>query len=198
MYKAVFFDFDGVLVNTVAMSFAVSERLHPGLTKAEYARKHEGNVFSFFRSAAYSIEAFFAEYQHGLRTHEVTPELRALVKTSAERYPLAIISSSPSHLIDEYLKSVGLREQFALILGGDVHPNKTVKLLQACRALSCTPAEALFITDTLGDVREANEAVVPVVGVSWGVHSAEVLQRGAVRGVAHTADELLAFIMESP
>jgi phosphoglycolate phosphatase len=197
MRKAVFFDFDGVLVNTVALSLRVSTELNPGLTVAEYARKHEGNVFAFFRHTTETLGAFFTAYQQGLRTHEITPELVEIIKRTAAVFPLAIISSTPSNLIDEYLEQRGLRSYFKLILGGDVHPQKTVKLKQACEALNCLPGETLFVTDTLGDVREANEVAVPVVGVAWGVHTAETLRRGLVVGVAQRPEELLPFIMNS-
>ena len=39
------------------------------------------------------------------------------------------------------------------------------------------PNDCVFITDTLGDMREAKAAGVGAIGVSWGFHSRETLSK---------------------
>jgi phosphoglycolate phosphatase len=52
----------------------------------------------------------------------------------------------------------------------------------------------LFVTDTLGDLLEAEKTGVEGIGVTWGFHGAETLKRGNPVALVDTPDELVAEI----
>lgn len=190
------FDFDGVLVNTIDMSFGVSQRMDAQMTHERYLLNHEGNVFKMFNATRDAISNFFTEYQQGLRRHEMSADLIELVKTLAERHQLMIISSTPSPIISSYLEGINMRHYFGAILGGDIDPDKSKKIRMACAQTACTPQDTLFITDTLGDIKEANRVNAPTIGVAWGLHPPETLQRGNLAALVNTPAELLVAIRE--
>ena len=64
-------------------------------------------------------------------------------------------------------------------MGNDVHASKTVKNKMLLEKYALSPADAVFITDTLGDIREATECGIPAIGVLWGWHDRETLERGS-------------------
>ena len=46
------------------------------------------------------------------------------------------------------------------------------------------------MTDTLGDIREGNIAGVQTIGVTWGVHDRETLEKGSPLAIVDTVFEL--------
>ena len=54
--------------------------------------------------------------------------------------------------------------------------------------------EYLLITDTLGDLRESEEAEINSIGVTWGVHRRETLEQGTSIAIVDTFEELLSKI----
>lgn len=40
------------------------------------------------------------------------------------------------------------------------------------------PKDAVFITDTLGDIREARECDIDSIAVTWGFHERKTLEKG--------------------
>jgi phosphoglycolate phosphatase-like HAD superfamily hydrolase len=53
-----------------------------------------------------------------------------------------------------------------------------------------SPKSHLFITDTLGDLKEAAKVGLPAIAVSWGVHSPDRLGQGNALMIVHTVEEL--------
>ena len=62
-------------------------------------------------------------------------------------------------------------------MGGDIHRSKVAKIQMILKKHGIKPAEAIFITDTLGDMREAIKCGVLSIGVTWGFHEKERLQK---------------------
>jgi phosphoglycolate phosphatase-like HAD superfamily hydrolase len=196
--QLVMFDFDGVLVNTLEMALAINQEIRPTMTREEYLRKHEGNVLAAFDTLSDARQSgidFFAEYHKRLRHHEVIPALAELIRDFARRYVLVIVSSTSTQIIREYLTQQRLDVYFDAIVGKEVSPSKIVKLAMVCAQYRRVPAECAFITDTLGDLREAAAAGVPTIAVTWGYHPAATLARGNPVALVYTPDQLRQVIL---
>lgn len=100
------------------------------------------------------------------------------VKSLCGNYKLFIISSSYGSYIKDFLKSSGLDDCFSEILGLDVHSSKEVKIKNILEKYGTAPSNAVLITDSLGDIREANTCSVPSIGVTWGISTKEILEKG--------------------
>lgn len=145
--KIVFFDFDGVIVNTLD------------------ARAHE----------------------------EMMPDV---IRGLARDYALVIVSSTRSDLITQFLETRGILACFAEIMGSDIRVSKIEKMQRALHAHRALAHNAIMITDTLGDMREAEAAGVETIGVAWGYHPKEKLAEGAPFAVAETPAEIPALVGE--
>ena len=75
-------------------------------------------------------------------------------------------------------------------MGGDIHRSKVAKIQMILKKHGIKPAEAIFITDTLGDMREAIKCGVLSIGVTWGFHEKERLQKGNPFVIVETPQEL--------
>lgn len=99
-----------------------------------------------------------------------------------------IVSSTITPPIHSYLEKNNLRHYFDSILGADVERSKVVKL-QSVQELHPN-REMYFITDTLGDIREAEKVGIKSIAVTWGYHDKAMLEQGNPRAIVNTAEEL--------
>jgi len=95
-----------------------------------------------------------------------------------DNYKLSIISSSWGDIISSFLKKENLTNYFDDILGFDVHTSKVVKIKSLLEKYNVLPKDAVFITDSLGDILESNECDVKSIGVTWGLHDKKTLEKG--------------------
>lgn len=191
----VIFDFDGVLVNTTDLNFRISKSVNPEMSKEYYHALSLGNFHENIKKATkddgYVVHPeWITKYCEGLlelTTHDI---IRNLVKDISASHRLAIVSSTYSSNIRDFLKQEGIEHLFEDILGSDVHVSKTIKIQKLLDEYSISPEKALFITDTLGDIREGNECKVSSIGVTWGTHENEILKLGDPFSIVDTVPEL--------
>jgi phosphoglycolate phosphatase-like HAD superfamily hydrolase len=78
-------------------------------------------------------------------------------------------------------------------MGNDVHKSKIAKIEMALDKYRIDANDCLFITDTLGDIKEAHHMKVPTVAVTWGYQSIETLAKGNPSRIVNTSQKLLSF-----
>lgn len=178
--KIIFFDFDGVIVDTYSFCFRIVEsREH--ITETDYRRRFEGNVFDAvrkFKDPNTKLEDFVHHYTPELMKCEPIEAISKAIKELANKYTLIIISSTETEPITTFLQKIGLRECFTEILGCDVDRSKVNKINQSLKNHSTEPSDSVFITDTLGDIREAEKCGVKSIAVVWGYHTKDTLEKG--------------------
>ena len=83
---------------------------------------------------------------------------------------LVIVSSNHKDLIEYLLEHHGLKDCFAHILGAEFSYHKDHKLQHLMKELR--PEKAFFVTDTLGDVKDAKKVEgLTTIGARWGYHT---------------------------
>jgi len=117
-----------------------------------------------------------------------------VLRTLNVDYRSAIISSSINNPIKKYLNKFQLDGIFEEIYGAEFSLSKEVKIKVALEKFQITGDEAVFITDTLGDMREAAKVGVKSIGVTWGFQKESNLKKGNPVAIVNTPEELLATI----
>lgn len=117
----------------------------------------------------------YNEYTRELKIPEI---LKTSVKKLSESYILVVISSIVSDSIKQILDRENLVNYFNDILGNDVDKSKVVKIGMTLEKYKVSPNQCVFITDTLGDIREADYYSIPSVAVTWGFHEKKNLEKG--------------------
>ncbi|MDD7920192.1 HAD family hydrolase [Actinomycetospora callitridis] len=223
--RAVVFDLDGTLVQTRVASWEVFEpisRRH-GLgvdTPAQYFELFRGNVFTSIRGlcsddgqARAATEDFLAALRADY-TPPLVPGMHAVVRRLASDRTLAVMSSNAMEVLRRVLVDNELAYCFAHVFGGDVAPDKRAALRafladagsgygrrcsadydEAGEAERPDPATTVLVTDTAGDVRDAREVGVRVIGVSWGMHTAAELTEAGAEFVALWPQEILSHLL---
>jgi phosphoglycolate phosphatase-like HAD superfamily hydrolase len=181
--KLVMFDFDGVLVNTTEMSYQIHKIKNKDLTWERFQEYASGNIFTGLFKAIEEgrhipSDDFAGEYKKRLAMFTIHDIMHEVILSLAVKYRLVIISSTFSSSIIEFLKRENISECFSDVLGCDTHMSKVIKIKLMLEKYSVLPRDSVFITDTLGDIKEAHECVVPSIGVTWGLHTKEMLEKG--------------------
>jgi len=190
------FDFDGVIVNTFDMALKITQMYDPEITAEEYKALMKGNIFDSFKTLERNREArekfdFFAHYTPALMKLAPVENIQNVLKLLTE--PTAIISSTISAPINEFLTLHNLRSYFSDILGADIERSKVVKLTKIKDLYASK--NLIFITDTLGDILEASKLDIPSIGVTWGFHQKELLEQGKPLKIVDSVEELLTALL---
>ena len=197
--KLIIFDFDGVLVDTLLPIYEINAEINEDLTMEEFKDFFKGNVFQAFRkdkTAKKRHPDFDNQYKSKTRELKISKELKETVKELASRYTLAIVSSTSTSLIEDILERDGVRSHFSDVYGGDMHENKATKNRILLDKYKVDPEEAVYITDTVGDIKEAREAGIKSIAVTWGFHDDEMLRQGDPANMISTPAELFPAITE--
>jgi phosphoglycolate phosphatase len=195
--KFVLFDFDGVIADSFHAAYTVVQMMCPHVIEAHYRERFEGNIHDWEEpserhTAECRTDIDFNEVYIPKVTTEVQifPGMREVIVELAQHHTLAIVSSTLSAPVAEFLSSHGLSRHFVWIMGHDIHKSKVEKMNMLFEKYSIHAEECVFITDTLGDMREAEKAGVGAIGVTWGFHARKTLERGMPFRLIDTPQEL--------
>lgn len=180
--KLVIFDFDGVLINTIDWSYDLHKKYNPEFSREKFNSFVEGNFIEGIGKAVEEghviPEDWGDKYQEFVLTITISDVLHDTILSLSNKYKLAIVSSSSSEFIHNYLKKENLDGCFVDVLGADIHYSKVVKIKSLLSKYSISQKDTVYITDTLGDIKEARECRVDSIAVLWGQHDHSVLSKG--------------------
>lgn len=192
--KFVLFDFDGVIADSFAISFEVAQMMHPHLTEDQYKRMWDGSIFGKEKEFACTPECrdhdFYTEYSPRAEKVELIDGALDFVRDLASRYTLVVISSSITIDVMKIAERTGIAPYFSDVMGKDVHTSKIEKINTILDRYEARADDCVFVTDTLGDMLEAEEAGVGAIGVSWGYQYRSSLERGKPFKIVDVPSEL--------
>ena len=204
--KAVIFDLDGTLLNTIkdiadSANFTLKKFGYPthpadsyryfvgngvdNLIKVilpEEARSPE-TMLSFKKIY---LERYGTHSMETTRPYDGVPEMIAELKNM--RLKLAVASNKPDAATKSTISDTFAEETFNVVLGGrsdvPLKPDPTI-VHNILGEFGVPPAEALFVGDTSVDLETAKNAGCPSVGVLWGFRPEEAANSGADFVIAH-------------
>lgn len=200
--KFVLFDFDGVIADTFAAASALAQRVCKHESVESYRSAFEGNIYDSIDINApdggrphhgpeceHTLD-WWAEYQKLLVNARAFDGIDEVITRLAREYQLAIISSATASIIEPMLERFGVREHFGDILDADVHTRKTRKIEMLFEKYGVGAQDCVFVTDTLGDIREAAHHKVAAIACTWGFHPRETLEKGVPFRIIDSAHEI--------
>ena len=196
MIKLIMFDFDGVIDNNYELSFQLSKKKFTDITREEHKRLFEGNVHLEREKLKYRDTGFdFLKHLSDTRkTQKIKEEVKSTLTTLAKDYNLGIISSCYEYGINDYLENNQINNLFSFMYGFETHKLKAHKFKKVLNDFNLKENECVFITDTLGDILEANEVGIDTIAVDFGYHERERLEKGNPLKIISKFDELIEAI----
>ena len=210
--KAVIFDLDGTLLNTLADIGDSVNRMLMEYGFAEHTlddyRRFIGNglkklVTRALPLAGRSEEMVNACFQRARaiywdnwnrRTMPYNGILNLLSALAEKNIAMAVLSNKPHDFTVRYIDAYFEQGMFAVVMGqGDRFPAKPdpAAALDIARRLDIVPAAFLFVGDSAVDMQTANAAGMHAVGASWGFRGPRELAQNGCRSLVEHPLEIL-------
>lgn len=215
-YKAVLFDLDGTLLNTIgdiagAMNHALKQHGFPthsdeayydmvgwGLdVLSERALPEDADLEKLLPS----IKKMWLEYYREHPADKTFPYdgveglLSALVEANVS---LGVLTNKPHEMAEQAVAALLPERYFATIIGlDDRFPRKPdpTSLLHMLEQVRVAPEEACMVGDSEVDMETARNAGVGAVAVSWGFRTLETLREAGADVTVHSVDELRRYLL---
>lgn len=197
MFKDIIFDFDGVIADTRDILFSIFKEYDPAISKEDFSEHFDGNVYEEprIKFTPEGAQRMHDEYCSRLGIAHVETAIGPIGRLKAN-YRLFIISSGDERGIVNALETVGIKGHFEAIYGHNTHKSKIAKFEKIRDEFSVDLGDAIFITDTLGDVREASKLGVRTIAETFGFHDRTRLMQGKPYAIVDTWDEIEEEIMQ--
>lgn len=195
--KNIVFDFDGVIADTFDINWALSQEHDDTATLEDFLAHHDGNVFAEprIKFKPELVHLFHSEYRKRVLPSHLARAASPL-KRLGEKYALYVISSTSEYTISEVLELSGLLTYFTRIMGSETHKSKVEKFRILMREHGVTPDDTIFITDTLGDIREAHQVGIRSIAETFGFHDRARLELGEPFKIVDSWDEIESAVQE--
>ena len=212
-YKAIIFDLDGTLLNTLddlheSVSFALKALSLPSRTKEEtrlavgdgianlIARSiKDGKKNPQFETALSLFRTHYAAHNAD-RTAPYDGILSLLVTLRGNGIRIGVVSNK----IDSAVKSL-CRRYFPNLIDYAVGEREGIRrkpcpdsLFDCIKALSLEPTDCLYVGDSEQDILTAQNANVSSLSVTWGFRDADTLLAAGASTLVNTPNEILAFL----
>lgn len=186
------FDFDGVIVDSFDAAYKLSQHLLKTKDEAAYRALFKGSIADVLKKklSPRGITRFFQQFNRAMLAQPIVPGMADLITAVAKDYNLVIVSSSTTSGIKHFLAEFEIEQYFTEILGYDVAGNKSDKIKDLIDIYHFSNKECIMITDTVGDVREAERAAVSSIAVSWGYEDEQDFKAVTTYKIVHTPIEL--------
>ena len=187
------FDFDGVIANSFALACEIALTEFPELTETSYRKLFEGNIYDAIAplKRAPGVPEFFDAFVPRMKNEvHCFAGIPQVLEQLASEHTLIVVSSTISLPINTFLEDNDLARFFSDVMGADVHTSKVEKMRMVFGKYETDASHCVFITDTLGDMREAKEHELGVIACSWGTHDRATLERGIPSRIIDQPSEL--------
>lgn len=216
--RAVLIDLDGTLLDTAADLAEAANAMRadfglpplPQATVASYVGK--GADVLVHRALGGAMDArlddtrlaagrtaFMRHYavSNGRHARDYPGVREGLAALRAMGLPLACVTNKPQAFADPLLERTGLRDAFALVLGGDALPKRKpdpLPMLHAARVLGAAPHQAVAIGDSVNDAQAARAAGMAVFAVPYGYNEGHDVATLDVDAIVQSLLEAAALI----
>ena len=196
-------DFDGVYADSFEALFKINQlamrTVGISITRDDLRRWFEKNIKQSKRELITDdeqyqrmAEKFFehdGEIYSQVRLFDFAPDLIKGLNRIAD---LVVASSTRDVLIEDLLSRHQLRQYFSSIFGGKGLSKKKM-FEKGVKQLDTSPREVFFITDTVGDLKEAQEFGLKTIAVTWGFHGRELVKTAQPDVIVDSPEQLVEY-----
>lgn len=212
MYKAVIFDLDGTLLDTLrdlynSVNHALRTFGFPERTIDEVRRFIGNGVKKLMERStpegtdeetnAKCLDCFRAHYLEHMADntapYDGVNELIAKLREKGVR--TAVVSNKLHSAVVDLCKDYfeGIEEAIGVSVEAERKPNP-VNVLKVLDLFGITAEECIYVGDSEVDVQTAHNAGVKCIGVTWGFRDEAELKENGADFIAHNADEVFNLI----
>lgn len=201
--KVVVFDVDGVILDSIDLVRQDLLLRRPSMTEEEFKEIFLENFWTGLTKfkEKFSIgelsqeERSEREAQRLLVRHEIKvfEGMKEALQCVSQKYTLVVNSSGYKEHIEIPLQASGVLRFFNFIASKEVSVDKIEKFEFIMDKYDVSPEDVLFVTDTIGDIRDSDRAGIDAIAVTWGVHNRDDFEKQKFQhliGIIDTVDDL--------
>ncbi|MCR4627535.1 MAG: HAD-IA family hydrolase [Treponema sp.] len=197
MKKVIVFDFDGTLADTISIGIRLFNDYSAkfGYKKVSIEQTKTMSLRQLLSLAKIKIWKlpliifFLRRKMQGqfsqIQLFEGIPSM--LKRLNDSGFELGILSSNSKETISKVLQSNQVESYFSFIKANVSAFGKAHAITALKEKLNCN---IIYIGDELRDIKACNCTNTPIVSVSWGMNSYEILEKSNPNSVARTSDEV--------
>ena len=202
MQRVLFFDYDGVIADSLSTWYRVYKKISSKLglpeinDKEELRNLYDNNMYESLRKSGVNVNVAIKNIQDHLgkvylKEVPVFSGMFSVVNNLSKKYPLFVITSNAFMVVQSHIeknKLAGIRG----VIGPEKETSKVEKIKKIM--LDFPGAEFWYIGDTTGDIKEGREAKVKTVAVTWGYHSKSKLTMVKPDFIVNNPEELFKLL----
>lgn len=208
--KVLIFDFDGTLVDTLAMIVDITNHLakdfgYPPSSPEELFQVRQLGAWQVIQRSGVSIfklpslirkiqQELFKEIEHAKLFSGMEETLQRL---KDDGHTLGIVSSNSSENVNRFLKINNLEYLFDFVVSSTTLFGKHRSLKKIIRQHDFTIKNVIYIGDEIRDIEAAKKIGIEVIAVSWGFNSIDVLAAYKPNHLLHSPPEILSVINQN-
>ncbi|HEY9062916.1 MAG TPA: HAD family hydrolase [Pseudobacteroides sp.] len=214
-HKAVLFDLDGTLLDTIAdianaMNYALLANGFPVYTIEEYKYLVGEGVYNLAKKAlpenmqnekainnlvSQMKERYEKHWGDNTLPYEGIPEMLDFL--TAKGHKLCVLSNKPHIFTQKIVEKFLNKWHFDVVFGE--RPSIPIKpdpigALEICSIIGIHPKDFLYLGDTAVDMQTANNAGMYAVGVTWGFRKADELLKSGAKQIVHHPMEFIKLL----
>jgi len=206
MVKAVLLDWDGTLWDALSFILELYTDVfnHLGMkpwTREEYRERFRHDWREMLEEMGLSEHRNYLLSYWGEKISKerplAYPWVRGLVEELDGDYLMGIVSSAPRKPLTRELERNSILGNMGVVVSGDDFRERKPSpkpLLYATDKLGVEPRECVYVGDMVEDIQACRKAGMPVVAVTWGLHSRSRLEAEKPDYMADEPDEILGYI----
>lgn len=190
MKKHLIFDFDGVIADTAQYHHErIQKWIAQDISLSQFREAHTGNIYAEKANPAHELDwkAYFGSMVDDIPHLQVFEGMREVLAVCDS---VDIITSCSEEIVDLFAKQKDLAQYISGIYGVETAKSKEEKFLKVIAQNDLAKEDVLFVTDTLGDVLEAENQDIETIAVSWGFHPRSYLERSDHATIVDTISAL--------
>ncbi len=197
--KIIIFDFDGVFVDDFDFhKNHIADFLGIDIDDKAFYNIHSGNVYKDdnvgLELGNFDVQKYCQKIHDDLINLPIVEGMSTAVGQAQKIGKSFVVSSGCEKNIRDFFENNDICTNVCSIYGVETNLSKEKKLEKILQDSNIEAQNAIFITDTLGDIREANKMRVASIAVTWGFQRVETLEQGAPFGFAHTPMQIIDLI----
>ncbi len=178
--KAVIFDFDGVVHNTFKLACDIHNDIEPEFCEEKFRSYFDGNIFQVIdKKSNDEIQNKYKQLEsEAFKNLKIDQDIRTEIEKLSKKYDLYIISSNTIINLETYFENNNFTGIFKEIMGAETHKSKVKKFKILFQKYGLNENSCIFVTDTLGDILEANQLRIKSIACTFGYHDKIRLKKG--------------------
>ena len=205
--KAVIFDFDGTIADTLPIAIECAESVlgDLGLTDEKIKRYKNMTVrqlineldVPYHRIPKYVVIArsFIKQNIPKITVFQGLTEVIKQLHDSG--YRLYIVSSNSVENINTILSNNELNQYFESIVGGVGVFGKTIALKSTIKKYKIDKKTCIYIGDEVRDIKASNKVGLPIISVIWGFNGEQILSSNKPDFIAKEPADIVRIIENS-